>query len=367
VAPRKKVYTVKYPIDLAVDPGNGTTCVVTERADPLVFPSVIQRVEDVRLDERGTQGFTIHVERLNEQTGDYQDRKSWAIGDTANLLPGLKTRITSKDRIGSEYQLVLILAGTVRALDDMITSRADEIKVNAVWWLNAPPIYYRLAPRLYDLAGEYRVEYNRRVYRLSATVGHVYPEGAGAAACYMLGTTGQFLNPVFATGHTGVVDGGYRTIDSAIFEGPALLETSAYSLTGSISDVYRLMQMWAMDEFGEDWTEQECETNLRYGHAVLRETKERVDLADWIDELGERLAALINADIFQKQWNGLGDVDRVILAGGVAYMVAHHLKERYPNVIILREDYPHTATVPYELMNATGHIRLLLAERAEQG
>ena len=135
-------------------------------------------------------------------------------------------------------------------------------------------------------------------------------------------------------------------------------------MTNSITGVYQLMQRWAMDEFGEDWTEEECETNLRNGYAILRESKERADLSDWIDDLGARLADLIEADVFQKQWNGLGDVDRVILAGGVSYMVAHHLKERFPNVIILRDEHPHTANVAYELMNATGHIRLLRAERA---
>ncbi len=358
------MYTVKYPIDMAIDAGNGTTCVVTERSEPIIFPSVIQRVEDIRLDERGSQGFTIHVERLNEKTRKYQDRKSFAIGETANLLPGLNTRITSKDRIGSEYQLILILAGTVRALNDIIDSNADEFKVTVTWWLNAPPIYYRLAQKMYDLAGEYRIEYNKHSYQIAATVGHVYPEGAGAGAVYMLNERGQFVNTAFMQGHTGVIDGGYRTIDSAIFEGPTLLENSAHSLTNSISGVYQLMQTWAIEEFGEDWTEEDCETNLRNSYAILRETKERVDLSEWIDDLGERLADLIDSDIFQKQWNGLGDVDRVILAGGVSYMVAHHLKERYPNAIVLREEYPHTRTIPYELMNAVGHIRLLLAERA---
>jgi hypothetical protein len=363
---KKRVYTVNYPIDMAIDAGNGTTCVVTERTKSIIFPSVIQRVEDVRLDGRGSQGFTIHVERLNEQTGEWQDRKSWAIGETAVLLPGLKTRITSKERIGSEYQLVLILAGSVRALDAIIDSNADELKVDANWLLNTPPIYYRFATALHELAGHYRVEYNRKVYHLNAGIGHVYPEGVGAAACYMLDSNGRFVNPAFAAGHTGVVDGGYRTIDSAIFEGPTLLENSAQSLTNSITGVYRLMQQWAMEEFGEDWNEEECETNLRNSYTILRETKERVDLGDWIDDLGSRLADLIEADVFQKQWNGLGDVDRVILAGGVSYMVAPHLKDRFPNVIILREEHPHTRDVPYELMNATGHIRLLRAERVQE-
>jgi hypothetical protein len=351
---------------MAIDAGNGTTCVVTERTSPIIFPSVIQRVEDVRLDGSGTQGFTIHVERLNEQNNTWQDRKSWAVGDTAVLLPGLKTRITSKERIGSEYQLVLILAGTVRALDAMFDSQAGEIRVTVNWLLNTPPIYYQMAPTLYELAGPYRVEYKGKHYWLTATIDHVFPEGAGAGACYMLDSNGQFVNPVFMTGRTGIVDGGYRTIDTAIFEGPTLLENTAMSLTNSISGVYQLMQRWAMEEFGEDWSEEECETNLRSGHATLRNTKERVDLAEWIDDLGGRLADLIEADVFQKQWNGLGDVDRVILAGGVSYMVASHLKERYPNVIVLREEHPHTANVPYELMNATGHIRLLRAERIKK-
>jgi len=364
---RKKVYTVKAPIDLAIDAGNGTTCVVAERGQPHVFASVIQQVEDVRLDGRGSQGFTIHVERMNSKTGAYQDRRSFAIGETATLLPGLTTRITSKERIGSEYQLILILAGTVKALAELIESDAREYKVQVTWWLNVPPVYYNLAPLLEDLAGEYRVEYQNRLYRLAASVGHVFPEGAGAGAAYMLDDKGHFVNEAFAHGRTGIVDGGYRTIDSAIFEGPVLLANSAHSLTNSISGVYQLMQVWAMDEFGEDWSEEECETNLRHGYATLRASKQTVDLGDWIDDLGGRLADLIESDVFQKQWNGLGDVDRVILAGGVAYMVAPHLKERYPNVIVLREDYRHTASIPYELMNAVGHLRLLKAERLAAG
>jgi hypothetical protein len=359
----KKVYTLKNAVDIIIDSGNGTTCVVTERTLPFIFPSVIQRVEDVRLGEATYQGFTIHIERRNSENGRFQGRKSFAIGDTANVLPGLKTRITSKDRIGSEYQLALLLAGTVRALSELIESEATELKVNVNWILNTPPIYFSLVPRLYDLAGEYRVEYADRSYRLNTAIAHVYPEGAGAGAVYMLDEDGTFVNLEFAQGRTGVVDGGYRTIDSVIFEGPEMLANSARSLTNSITGVYQLMQQWAMDDFGEDWSEEECESNLRRGFAVLRETKERVELTDWVDDLGERLADLIESDVLQKQWNGLGDVDRVILAGGVSYMVAPYLKERFPRAVVLREEYPHTAQVPYELMNATGHLRLLKAER----
>ena len=358
----RKSYSPNYPIELAIDAGNGTTGVVSERGKPIIFPSVIQQVEDVRLDGRGSQGFTIHVSPMRSDTGA-KVRKSWAVGDTANLLPGLKTRITSKDRIGSEYQLVLILAGTVRALDNMLDTQNERVSVEVIWLLNCPPIYYGLAPRLYDLENKYEVEYNRKTYTLDCTVAHVYPEGAGAGACYMLDSTGRFVNPQFASGKTGIVDGGYRTIDSAIFEGALLLENTAQSLTNSITGVYQLMQRWALADFGEDWTEQEIESNIRNGYAILRESKERVDLSDWIDDLGARLADLIETDVFQKQWNGLGDVDRVILAGGVSYMVAYHLKERYPAVIHLRDDYPHVKDIGYELLNATGHIRLRKAER----
>jgi hypothetical protein len=63
-------------------------------------------------------------------------------------------------------------------------------------------------------------------------------------------------------------------------------------------------------------------SNLRNECVVRRETKEHVDLDDWIDDLGARLADLIEADIFQKQWNGLGDVDRVIR--GVSHTWSRH-------------------------------------------
>jgi hypothetical protein len=358
-------YTLRYTPVLAVDAGNGTCCCVNDRnATMLVFPSVIQQVEDVRLDGSGSQGFVIHVDPMRNDSGA-RVRKSWAIGETARLLPGLQTRITSAARIGSEYQLVLILAATVRALAEMSESQAETIRAKVEWLLNTPPVYYGLADRLHDLAGQYTVEYAGRSYDLDARVTHVYPEGSGAAACYFLNDAGRIVNPQFASGRTGVVDGGWRTVDAVIFDGVTLLENTATSLTNSISGVYQLVQRWAMEDFGEHWDENEVERNIRNGYAVLRETKDRVDLADWKDDLGMRLADLIVTDVFEKQWNGLGDVDRVILAGGVSYMVARHLKDRYPAVVKLREEFAHTAELPYELMNAAGHIRLLKAQRLQ--
>ncbi|MCD4685677.1 MAG: hypothetical protein K8S97_07060 [Anaerolineae bacterium] len=318
----------------------------------------------MRLDGSGSQGFVIHVEPMRNDSGA-RIRKSWAVGDTARLLPGLQTRITSVARIGSEYQLVLILAATVRALVEMSESQAETIKAKIEWLLNTPPIYYPLASRLYDLAGKYTVEYAGRTYALDTTVTHVYPEGSGAAACYFLNDGGRIVNPQFASGRTGVVDGGWRTVDAVIFDGVTLLENTATSLTNSISGVYQLVQRWAMEDFGEHWDENEVEMHIRNGYAVLRETKERIDLAEWKDDLGLRLADLIITDVFEKQWNGLGDVDRVILAGGVSYMVARHLKDRYPAVVKVREEFAHTADLPYELMNAAGHIRLLKARRLQ--
>lgn len=362
---RKKVYTVKYPIDLVIDAGNGTTCVVAEHLKPIIFPSVILQAEASTV-TMGSEGFTIHIERENTQTGKWQDRKSFAVGDTANILPGLKIRNTSKERIGSEYQLVLILAATVRALSTLIDSEADEYRVKVNWVLNIPPIYYGMNQRMKDLSGGYRVQYGPRVYLIDAEVTQVYPEGVGAGTAYMLDEGGAFVNEMFTQGRTGVIDVGYRTIDTVIFEETKMLKPSAKSLTNSISQVYQLMQRWAMEEFEEDWTEEQCETALRNGYATLRHTKKRVPLDEWIEDLGERLADLIERDVFQKQWSDLGDVDRVILAGGGAYMVAPSLKDRYPDVIVLREEFPHTATVPYELMNATGHLRLLLAEQTAQ-
>ncbi|MCD4685969.1 MAG: ParM/StbA family protein [Anaerolineae bacterium] len=358
-----KTYTLRYTPTFAIDAGNGTTCVINDRNPAaLVFPSVIQQVEDVRLDGSGSQGFVIHVEPMRNDSAGIV-RKSWAIGDTAILLPGLQTRITSANRIGSEYQLVLILAATVRALADMVESEAETIRTDVHFLLNLPPVYFGMADRLYALSGDYTIEYEGKFYELSATVQHVYPEGAGAAACYFLNDGGRMVNPQFASGRTGIVDGGWRTVDAVIFEGMTLLENTATSLTNSISGVYQLAQRWAMEDYGEHWGENEIEKHIRAGFAVLRETKQRIDLSDMVADLGARLADLIISDVFEKQWHGLGDVDRVILAGGVAYMVEQPLKDRFPNAVMLRSEFSHTADLPYELMNATGHIRLLKAER----
>jgi hypothetical protein len=354
----KNKHSVNNVITLAVDTGNGRTCVETDRAARFDFPSVIQATTDQRLDGTGTQGDVIHI--TPNPPGNAGSRKSWAFGATANLLGGLKIRDTSRNRIGSEYQLVLLLAATARSLAGMY--KTPEVSAPVHWLLNVPPVYWSQADSLYEFDGEYTVEYGKQVFTIQGEVVRVFPEGAGAAACYLLDSTGRFANAQLATGRTGVIDGGYRTIDHAIFEGPVMLENTAQSLTNSVSGVYTLMQQWANEDFGETWSEDEIETNIQRGYCILRTTKEQVDLSGWIDDLGLRLADLIENDILLKAWDDLGAVDRVVLAGGISHMTAHHLTDRYPAVILKKDDFPACRDIPYEYLNVAGHMRLMKAE-----
>jgi hypothetical protein len=350
-------YVVKEPISLAVDTGNGRTCIETDRGTRFDFPSVIQATTDQRLDGSGTQGDVIHV--TPNPPGTAGARKSWAFGATANLLGGLKIRDTSRNRIGSEYQLVLLLAATARSLADMY--QTPEVTATVHWLLNIPPVYWGLVDCLSDFDGSYTVEFDKQVFHITGQVARVFPEGAGAAACYLLDSTGRFANAQYAKGRTGVIDGGYRTIDYAIFEGPIMLENTAHSLTNSVSGVYTLMQQWANEDFGETWSEDEIETNIQRGYAILRATKEQIDLSDWIDDLGLRLADLIENDILLKAWDDLGAVDRIVLAGGISHMTAHHLIDRYPNVILKKDNFPSCRDIPFEYLNIAGHMRLMKA------
>jgi hypothetical protein len=351
-------HTVKPPIILAVDTGNGRTCVETPSAARFDFPSVIQPTTDQRLDGSGTQGDVIHV--TPNPPGNAGARKSWAFGETANLLGGLKIRDTSRNRIGSEYQLVLLLAATARALAGMY--KTLEVSASIHWLLNVPPVYWSLANRLSEFGGEYTIEYNKQTFKIAGEVTRVFPEGAGAAACYLLDSTGRFANTRLAQGRTGVIDAGYRTIDYTIFEGPVMLENTAHSLTNSVSGIYTLVQQWASEDYNETWGEDEIERNIQRGYCVLRDTKERIDLSAWIDDLGLRLADLVENDILLKAWDDLGAVDRVVLAGGISYMTAHHLIDRYPNVILKKEDFPAARDIGYEYLNVAGHMRLVKTE-----
>lgn len=354
----QKRYSAPNPILIAVDTGNGRTCLETERGARGDFPSVIQATQDIRLDGSGTQGDVIHVTPV--PPGNVGARKSWAYGETANLLSGLKIRDTSRNRIGSEYQLVLLLAATARALAGMY--KTPEVTATVHWLLNVPPVYWSLADRLYDFEGQYTIEYDKQVFHINGEVLRIFPEGAGAAACYLLDSTGRFTSAQFARGRTGVIDAGYRTIDHTIFEGPVMMENTARSLTNSVSGIYTLIQQWAAEDYGEHWGEDEIERNIQRGYCILRETKEQIDLANWIDDLGGRLADLIENDILLKAWDDLGAVDRVVLAGGISYMTAHHLIDRYPNVVMRKEDFPQARDIGYEYLNVAGHLRLVKAE-----
>lgn len=354
----KNQHTVKQPIIIAVDTGNGRTCIETERGARGDFPSVIQATQDIRLDGSGTQGDVIHV--TPNPPGNAGARKSWAFGETANLLGGLKTRDTSRNRIGSEYQLVLLLAATARALAGMY--QTPEVTANVQWLLNVPPVYWQLAEKMHEFTGDYTIEYGKQVFHIAGEVRRVFPEGAGAAACYLLDSTGRFTSAQFAKGRTGVVDAGYRTIDYTIFEGPVMLENTARSLTNSVSGIYTLMQQWAAEDYDETWGEDEIERNIQRGYCILRESKEQIDLSDWIDDLGRRLAELIENDILLKAWDDLGAVDRVVLAGGISYMTSHHLIDRYPAVVMKKNDFPQARDIGYEYLNVAGHMRLTKAE-----
>lgn len=397
---------------LAADIGNGESF-VTDGENGAAFSSVRAPVEVQQLDGRGDHGFVVGiVQRGNSWLGyredetvdfehdsvtkliqivlnkgtedeqrfpamtddpdeiehdhdnrrlDYPGRVTqwYAIGDDASLYTRNPERDTSEDRIGSDYQLTLLLAGTVEYLNQHQygNSDYDAIMVNVSWILNCPPIYYdSSAQYLYDFAGVYVVEYAGRIWTINANVQHVYPEGVGALGAYMLDQKGKLVNPFGKSEMSAVIDGGFGTTDWTLARGTKILTDSAWSQPGAISEMTKTMKRWARDRFNEDWNQQTCERAIRTGQHTVAKTAEVVSVQGWLDQLGSELWAQLDQDIVQEYL--LGNVTKILLSGGMSHMIEPYAIQAYPGLIIDRSQFDTIRDIPYHHMNAVGHVRL---------
>jgi hypothetical protein len=397
---------------LGADVGNGITF-VTDGKNGVEFASVRTPVEIQQLDGRGERGFTVGIaQRGNSWLGyhegetidfdhdsvtkqivivvnkgteeeqrfstmafspeeiehdedhrrlDYPDRVTqwWVIGDDANIYTRNPERDTSEDRIGSDYQLTLLLAGTVEYFNrhQYGTSEYDAIMVNVSWLLNCPPIYFdSQATYLWDFSGVYVVEYAGKLWTLNAQVQHVFPEGAGALGAMMLDEGGKLVNPFGKTEMSAVIDGGFGTTDWTLVRGTKVLIDTAWSIPGAINDMSKVLKKWARERFREDWNQQTCERAIRTGKHTIAKTGEVVSVQGWLDQLGSELWDQIDQGIVQEYL--LGNVTKILLSGGMAHLIERHAVEAYPGLILDRSQFPTIANVPYHHMNAIGHVRL---------
>lgn len=397
---------------LAADIGNGESF-ITDGENGVAFSSVRTPVEIQQLDGRGERGFTIGIvqkgnswigyqddetidfdhdpldksvvivvnkgteeeQRFPTMTGDFDDidhdqehrrvdypgriTQWYAVGDDASLYTRNPERDTSEHRIGSDYQLTLLLAGTVEYFQQHQygNSEYDAIMVNVDWLLNSPPIYYDdQAHYLYDFAGVYVVEYAGRIWTLNAKVQHVFPEGVGAAGALMLDSKGKLINPFGKNEMSAVIDGGFGTTDWMLLRGTKPLTDSAWSQPGAISEMTKTMKRWARERFREDWNQQTCERAIRTGQHTIARTGETVSVQGWIDQLGAELWEQIDQDIIQPYL--LGNVTKILLSGGMSHMIESYAIQAYPGLIIDRSKFDTIKDIPYHHMNAIGHIRL---------
>jgi len=203
----------------------------------------------------------------------------------------------------------------------------------------------------------------------------VWPEGIGAAACYILDDKGEFVENDILAGETVLLDIGVYTLDALkLVDGnfnPEALEHATWEDAGLNvhlrQPILRAIKAQS-DEFGS-LTVDDIDIVIRQGATggdyVLRTGGYEIDLLPLVDKHRERYAGWIANNICDGVFNGFRGVRSVILVGGGADMVEGWLREWYGEKIVDRKKLPHTRKIHPVDMNAMGGLRLGLMRQKQ--
>lgn len=203
----------------------------------------------------------------------------------------------------------------------------------------------------------------------------VWPEGIGAAACYILDEKGEFVENDVLAGETVLLDLGVYTLDALkLVDGnfnPEALEHATWEDAG-LNVHLRQPLLRAVkaqtDEFGV-LTVDDIDLVIRQGAATgdytLRVAGYEVELLPLLDKHCERYAGWIANNICDGVFNGFRGVRSVILVGGGAELVEPYLKEWYGDKIVDRKSLAHTRKIHPVDMNAMGGLRLALMRQKQ--
>jgi len=201
----------------------------------------------------------------------------------------------------------------------------------------------------------------------------VWPEGLGAAACFVIDEKGKPVKSDILTGDTVVLDLGAHTLDALkLSEGdfnPESLETATTEKGGVDvhirQPIIRTLHKHAAD-FG-NITVDDVDRVIRLGSVsgdyTIRAAGLEVDLKPLIDKHSERYAEWIANNICDGVFDGFKGIKSVILVGGGAYLVEDYIRDWYGDKLLDRKKSEVTNKLAPEDMNAVGGLRLALMRK----
>jgi len=195
----------------------------------------------------------------------------------------------------------------------------------------------------------------------------VWPEGIGAAACFVIDKNGKYLNNDILSGDTVILDAGAHTLDALKMSdgnfNPEGLETATWEAGGVDvhlrQPILRAVKKQAADfaNLTVDDVDRVIRGGLVSGDYTLRAGGLEVDIEPLVKKYAERYAEWTANNICDGVFGGFKGIKSVILVGGGAVLVEDHLKEWYGDKILDRKKHAETKKLHPVDMNAIGGLR----------
>jgi actin-like protein/actin family MreB-like protein len=199
----------------------------------------------------------------------------------------------------------------------------------------------------------------------------VWPEGIGAAACFVLDDRGKIVPSDTLSGEVVVLDLGAHTLDALkLVNGNFNAESLEHATweAGGVHVHIREPILRSIKKQGDDFanmTVDDVDHVIRAGLVsddyTLRVAGYEIDLKPMMDKYRERYAEWIANNIGDAVFDGFRGIKSVILVGGGAVLVEDYLKKWYGDKILDRQQHETTKKLHPVDMNAVGGIRFALA------
>lgn len=198
----------------------------------------------------------------------------------------------------------------------------------------------------------------------------VWPEGIGAAACFLLDDKGKYSPSDVFNGEVIVLDLGAHTLDGLQMTNGNFNAESLQHATWEAGGVHvhiREPILAAVKKKGDDFANlavEDIDRVIRAGLVsedyTLRVAGYEVDLKPMIDKYRERYAEWVANNVADGVFDGFRGIKSVVLVGGGAVLVEDYMKKWYGDKILDRTQYATTKKLHPVDMNAVGGIRFAL-------
>lgn len=244
------------------------------------------------------------------------------------------------------------------ALSELVPYHPDTPPEPAVLVLGLPVSWYLAdKPELREKAlGEHRIRrLGRDVQTVYVADARVLPQGIGIAMDAIFDAQGQVADRNLFDARLGIIDIGGNTVNLVDITQLRVGEASASRAIGCWRAVTALRRRLDQELPGVELTDHQLAGVLVDG--VITADGRPVELRYEINAILDDMAAAIAAELSQL-WGSARHLDRILIGGGGAHLVADRLAARYPQARAVAE--PQTA-------NARGYHRFARRLAAARG